>query len=106
MPLRLITQRTVALATIYATLIDRSLTSMIYYIPLWFQAIQAVSAVQLGIRTTPMMLAIRLSALLAEAFVKRQGYHVPPMILAGILGPVGSGLISTFWLETSSLCRI
>ena len=78
MPLRVITQRTVALATIYASLI---------------------------IRTISMKLAMRQSVLLAEAFVKRQGYYVPPMILADILGPVGSGLISTFWLETSSLCR-
>lgn len=101
MPLRIITQRTVALATTYATLIGGSLTSMIYYIPLWFQAVQAVSAVQSGIRTIPMMLAMMLSALLAGAFVKRQGYYVPPMILAGILGPVGAGLISTFWLDTS-----
>ena len=101
MPLRIITQRTVALATIYATLIGGSLTSMIYYIPLWFQAVQAVSAVQSGIRTIPMMLAMMLSALLAGAFVKRQGYYVPPMILAGILGPIGAGLISTFWLNTS-----
>ena len=101
MPLRIITQRTVALATIYATLIGGSLTSMIYYIPLWFQAVQAVSAVQSGIRTIPMMLAMMLSALLAGPFVKRQGYYVPPMILAGILGPIGAGLISTFWLDTS-----
>ena len=101
MPLRIITQRTVALATIYATLIGGSLTSMVYYIPLWFQAIQGVSAIESGIRTIPMMLAMMLSALLAGAVVRKQGYYVPPMILAGILGPIGAGLMSTFWLNTS-----
>ena len=101
MPLRIITQRTVALSTIYATLIGGSLTSMIYYIPLWFQAIQAVSASQSGIRTIPMMLAMITSAFLAGIIIKRQGYYVPPMILAGILGSIGAGLISTFWLDTS-----
>ena len=101
MPLRIITQRTVALATIYAALIGGSVTSMIYYIPLWFQAVQGVSAVKSGIRTIPMMLAMILSALLAGSFVRKQGYYVPPMILAGILTPIGAGLISTFWLDTS-----
>ncbi|KAM0795818.1 hypothetical protein BDR22DRAFT_825710 [Usnea florida] len=100
-PLRIITQRTVALATIYATLIGGSVTSMIYYIPLWFQAIQGVSAVESGIRTIFMMLAMILSALLAGFFVRKQGYYVPPMILAGTLAPIGAGLISTFWLDTS-----
>ena len=101
MPLRIITQRSVALATIYATLTGGALTSMVYYVPLWFQAVQGVSAVESGIRTVPMMLALMLSALLAGNFVKKQGYYVPPMILAGILGPIGAGLISTFWLNTS-----
>lgn len=101
MPLRIITQRTVGLATIYATLSGGSTTSMIYYLPLWFQAVQGVDAVESGIRTIPMMLSMMLAALLAGAVVKRQGYYVPPMILAGILGPIGAGLISTFWLSTS-----
>ena len=101
MPLRIITQRSVGLATIYATLSGGSITSMIYYLPLWFQAVQGVNAVESGVRTIPMMLAMMLAALLAGAVVKRQGYYVPPMILAGILGPIGAGLISTFWLQTS-----
>ena len=101
MPLRIITQRSVALATIYATLVGGSLTSLIYYVPLWFQAVQDVSAIESGVRTIPMMLAMMLGALMAGAVVRKQGYYVPPMILAGILGPIGAGLMSTFWLDTS-----
>ncbi|MDI1488100.1 MAG: hypothetical protein OHK93_007374 [Ramalina farinacea] len=101
MPLRIITQRSVALATIYATLVGGSLTSLIYYVPLWFQAVENVSAIESGVRTIPMMLAMMLGALLAGAFVRRQGYYVPPMILAGVLSPIGAGLVSTFWLDTS-----
>ena len=98
MPLRITTQRTVALATIYATLASGSMTSMVYYIPLWFQAVQGVGAVGSGIRTIPMMVAMMLGALLAGIFVKKQRYYIPPRILAGILGPIGAGLMSTFWL--------
>ena len=101
MPLRIITRRSVALATIYATLIGGSLTSLVYYIPLWFQAIEDVSAIESGVRTIPMMLAMILSALFAGAWVRKQGYYVPPMLLAGTLSSTGAGLISTFWLDTS-----
>lgn len=106
MPLRTITQRTVALATICAILVGGPLTSLIYYVPLGFQAVQDVNALESGVRTIPKMLAIMLGALMAGAVARKQGYYLPPMVPAGILSPIGAGLVPTFWLDTSEGKRI
>ncbi|KAF5006013.1 hypothetical protein FDECE_7587 [Fusarium decemcellulare] len=52
----------------------------IYYLPIWFQAIQGVSAVNSGIRLLPLVLSMVLASLLTGILVKHIGYYTPFMI--------------------------
>lgn len=73
---------------------------MLYTLPLWFQAVKGTSAVQSGINTVPMVLALVIGAILAGGMVTRTGYYVPWMFLATIFMSAGSGLMTTFDVHT------
>ena len=60
-----------------------------------------MSAVESGIRTIPLVLALVLGAISAGQLTGRIGYYAPFMILSGIIMPIGAGLITTFSVHTS-----
>ena len=53
LPPRIAKNRSVAAGFLYSTCVGSSMITMAYFLPLWFQAIQGVSAVESGIRTLP-----------------------------------------------------
>ncbi|KAH8660370.1 major facilitator superfamily domain-containing protein [Xylariales sp. PMI_506] len=71
-----------------------------YYLPLWFQAIQGLSAVDSGIRTIPILLSMVLASLSSGGIVQRIGYYTPLMIIGVCVMSVGAGLLTTLQLDT------
>ena len=69
---------------------------MIYYLPIWFQAIKDVSAVKSGIMNLPLILSLVLGTISAGIAVTKMGYYTPFMIAQGIIMSIGAGLITTF----------
>lgn len=74
----------------------------VYYIPLWFQAIKGVSAVQSGIDLLPLMLSLVVGTMSAGILTGRLGYYTPFAYACAIIMPIGAGLISTWNLDTDS----
>jgi MFS family permease len=68
----------------------------IYYLPIWFQAVQGVSAVQSGIRNLPLILSMTVGSIICGGLVTAWGYYVPFMIGGSAICTVGMGLITTF----------
>ncbi|KAM0203069.1 hypothetical protein ACHAPI_001241 [Fusarium lateritium] len=77
------------------------LTAM-YFLPIWFQAVQGQSPIMSGVRNLPMLLGIVLFAMVAGAAVTTWGYYTPFMIAGSILMAIGFGVITTFEVETST----
>lgn len=73
---------------------------LIYYIPIWFQAIKGVSAMDSGIRNLPMILALVLFSIVSGGMVTALGYYTPFMIASSVLMTIGAGLISMFEVDT------
>lgn len=73
---------------------------LVYFLPIWFQVIEGVDAVESGIRVLPFVLSLVLGSILSGAIVAKTGYHTPPMILSAILTSVGAGLMPTFKVDT------
>lgn len=73
---------------------------LVYYLPIWFQAIKGVSAVQSGIDTLPLVLALVVGAISAGQATGRIGYYTPFMLASACIMPIGAGLITTFKLDT------
>ena len=76
--------------------------TLIYYVPLWFQAIKGVSAVQSGIDSIPMVLSLVLAAIMSGAIITNTGYYNPWMFMCSTFMSIGTGLITTFQTDTGS----
>lgn len=74
--------------------------SMLYTLPLWFQGVKGTSAVQSGIDNIPMVLALVVASIISGATITNTGHYVPFMFVAVILTAVGSGMITTFKVDT------
>ncbi|KAK4943234.1 hypothetical protein LTR10_017076 [Elasticomyces elasticus] len=77
-----------------------ALMIMLYYLPIWFQAIKGASAVKSGVMTIPIILALVVSNLLCGITVTKIGYYTPFMIASTVFMSVGAGLLSTFTTTT------
>ncbi|KAJ7735138.1 putative efflux pump antibiotic resistance protein [Mycena maculata] len=99
-PPRIMKQRSVMAGTFFALCLGSSFFILVYFLPIWFQAIKGVSAVKSGIDNLPMILSLVVSMLIAGAAVTATGYYTPFMILSSVLMGVGAGLLSTFSVHT------
>jgi hypothetical protein len=94
-PPRIIKNRSIAAAMWTQLMVGASMMVLVYYLPIWFQAVTNVSAYQSGIDSLPLILALVVSSILAGALVQRLGYYVPFMIANSVIMSIGAGLITT-----------
>ena len=87
--------RSIGFATWYGGCIFSAFMIMVYYLPIWFQGVQQVSAFESGIRNIPLVLGFIVFAILSGALTNTLGYYTPLMILASIMTSTGAGLLST-----------
>ncbi|KAI1328764.1 major facilitator superfamily domain-containing protein [Xylariaceae sp. FL0255] len=99
---RIFKQRSI-LAGFWSTLlIGSQMMIFVYYLPVWFQAIKGVSAVNSGIRLLPTTLSIVLASITNGIFVSKIGYYTPTMILGTMIVTIGAGLLTTLQLDTGA----
>jgi len=124
-PPRIIKQRSVACSACYVFHAGGALNVFQYYVstphyissyhyaklnksqntqlPIWFQAIQGVSAFDSGIRILPTTLGTVVFALIAGIGVSKTGYYTPFMILGASLSIVGACLMATWQIASPSV---
>ncbi|TLS21087.1 uncharacterized protein PpBr36_10492 [Pyricularia pennisetigena] len=95
-PPRIIKKRTVWAAAFYAFTGGAAFVSSSYFIPIWFQAVQGVSAVESGIRILPFLLALVAASLISGVVVTVWGYYTPFLWISTVVMSVGFGLLSTW----------
>ncbi|KAI8169904.1 Efflux pump aflT [Colletotrichum sp. SAR 10_70] len=101
-PPKVFKQRSI-LAGVFATFcIGSQNMIIIYYLPIWFQAIQGVSAVESGIRLLPLVLSMVVASLMTGGLIRRTGYYTPFLIVGVCFMSVGAGLLNTLQLDTPS----
>ena len=99
-PFNVIQQRSVAAACWFAFCLGGSFFVMIYWVPIWFQSIQSVSALESGIRSIPLVLSLVFASILSGVGTTVIGYNAPFYYLSSILMSVGAGLLTTFTIDT------
>ncbi|KAI1827694.1 MFS general substrate transporter [Xylaria intraflava] len=102
LPRRVLTQRSVIFASLFAFGSSGASFLLVYYVPIWFQSIQGVSPFESGVRNLPMVIATTIFSLLGGVLITVIGYYSPFMILSTILSAVGAGLLTTFSPTISS----
>ncbi|KAI4261784.1 MAG: hypothetical protein L6R42_003024 [Xanthoria sp. 1 TBL-2021] len=101
LPIRIVKQRSVAAASWYTLCLGGSFFVLIYFVPIWFQAIKGVSATKSGIMVLPMILSLVLISIISGIGVTTLGYYTPFMIISSVLMAIGVGLMSTWKSDTN-----
>ncbi|EXA01913.1 major facilitator superfamily domain-containing protein [Fusarium oxysporum f. sp. albedinis] len=101
-PPRIFKKRTVWAGAFFSFNTGACFLTAMYFLPIWFQAVQGQSPIMSGVRNLPMLLGIVLCAMAAGAAVTAWGYYTPFMIAGSILMAIGFGIITTFEVETST----
>jgi len=115
---RIISHRVMVTGVFYTFCTGSSMLLVGYYLPIWFQAIKGLDAVQSGIHVSfyvitnrksltvsqniPLFVAMFPSGLLAGFMVQKFGWYNPFMIASSIILPVGAGLLCTFTPNSGS----
>ncbi|KAK4089937.1 hypothetical protein PCL_05665 [Purpureocillium lilacinum] len=98
-PLRIARQRTVAFSTFYIFFGSACFVLVIYYLPIWFQAINNDSAAESGIHNLPAVLSVVVFAIAGGLGVTAVGYYTPFMIAGAMVLTVGAGLLMLFKVD-------
>lgn len=102
LPPRVLTQRSIMWGAASVFGIGSGFLLLVFYLPLWFQAVKGVSATKSGIYNLPFILGISLAAVMGGVFVTITGYYVPFLWGGLTLGIVGCGLMSLFKVDSGT----
>jgi hypothetical protein len=99
-PPRIFKQRSVA-AGVYATFcVGSQMMIFVYFLPIYFQAIQGVDAVTSGIRLIPLVLPMVLTSIVSGILISKIGYYTPFMIFGVCVMSIAAGLLTTLQVDT------
>lgn len=101
LPLSLLKQRSLASGTVFSACVGGSLLLLVYYLPIWFQAVKGVSAVKSGVDIIPVLLGLFVASLLAGALTTLIGYYTPFMLAGCVVMSLGAGLLTTLTPDTN-----
>ncbi|ATY63398.1 Major facilitator superfamily general substrate transporter [Cordyceps militaris] len=101
LPPRIIKQRSIAAAMFFCFFNGAGMMVLLFYLPLWFQAIKGASAVHSGLMLLPTILSVVVASIVSGIFISRVGYYAPFYVASSILTPIGAGLMCTFTTSTS-----
>jgi len=76
--------------------------TFVYYIPIWFQAIKGVDAVQSGINVFALVISLVVASVLSGLIANKTGYYVPQLLISTVFTSIGAGLITTWTPSTGS----
>ncbi|KAK7188624.1 hypothetical protein DPSP01_005584 [Paraphaeosphaeria sporulosa] len=102
LPPRILGKRSIAAGTAVSLGFGSTLIVVTFYLPIWYQAIKGLSAVDAGVRMLPYFLVTVFFVIGSGGFVSWQGYYTPWLIAGTALLTIGCGLLTTFRVDTST----
>ncbi|TVY20389.1 Efflux pump roqT [Lachnellula arida] len=99
-PPRMMKKRSMWAASWFSFTMGSFFLLLIYYLPIWFQAVKGASAVKSGIMNLPMLLSLVLTSVLSGIGVTVMGYYAPLMIVSSVFSAIGTGLLYTLTPES------
>ncbi|KAF8218305.1 major facilitator superfamily domain-containing protein [Mycena galopus ATCC 62051] len=99
-PPRIVMQRSIFGGAAFLLCLSASHNILVYFLPIYFQAIKGVAATKSAIYGLPLILATIPAAIISGVGVAKMGYYTPFVVMASVLVAVASGLLSTFAMNT------
>ncbi|KAL8691124.1 MAG: hypothetical protein Q9218_003576 [Villophora microphyllina] len=99
-PPHIIKQRSIAATFWFSFCNGGAMQVVVYYLPIWFQAIKDASPVHSGIMLLGTLLSLVVATISSGIFIKKVGYYTPSLIASSVIMPIGLGLLTTLTPET------
>ncbi|KAH8705959.1 major facilitator superfamily domain-containing protein [Talaromyces proteolyticus] len=100
-PPYIFTQRSIAGGFWVSCCVGAHQTLLIYFLPIWFQAVKSDSAVESGIHLLPVVISLVVGSILSGVLTSRIGYYMPFLIIGICIAAVGAGILTTLHINTS-----
>ena len=97
---KILKMRIVVVGMIFGFLFEGGFVTLLYALPIYFQAVSDVSPAQAGVRNIPLLLSCGIGSIVAGLLVSKFKHFVPLMVWASGGGCVGTGLI--YMLDVTS----
>ncbi len=101
-PRILLRQRTVFVCAFFSAFLAMGLYTHIYYLPFYFQAVKGTTAEQSGIRTIPYLVSLTISSVIVGGCITTIGPYVPFTWVGSAVFAVGSGLLYSLKVDSST----
>ena len=95
-PPRIMCQRTIAASSLFGIMLGAAFFQLIYFLPVWFQAIKETYALHSEMDSIPLVLSMTVGIILSKVLTTKFGYYMPFVIASSIPTSLGTGLITTF----------
>ncbi|PMD24864.1 putative HC-toxin efflux carrier [Hyaloscypha hepaticicola] len=95
-PPKMMKKRSMWAAAMFSFCMGSFFLLLVYFLPIWFQAVKGASAVKSGIMNLPMVLSLVLVSIISGIGVTLVGYYAPLMIVSSVIAAIGAGMLSTF----------
>lgn len=99
-PPRIIRQRTIWTATLTSMFFTADFFLLTYYIPIYFQSTKGSSAIHSAVQLLPFMLAVIISSVASGGLVTKFGKYYFVLVPSIMLVIIGTGLITTWRVNT------
>nr|GAT56607.1 major facilitator superfamily transporter [Mycena chlorophos] len=100
LPPRILKQRSIWAGAYVEFTMGAAFFIVMFFFPVWLQAIKGFSAVKSGYSTIPLILSLVFVSLVAGYGVTATGYYVPWLILGAVFMSVGAGVLYTLRVDT------
>lgn len=101
-PPRILRKKTMTLLLALNVLVSGSYFTLLYYLPIYFQAVSGVDAAESGVRTIPLVGVGAVFSMLGGIFVSLTGEYQPVALFGSALVTVGGGLLYTLGAGSDS----
>ncbi|KEF62586.1 uncharacterized protein A1O9_00559 [Exophiala aquamarina CBS 119918] len=101
-PMRIVKQRSVLGGVIFLFLLNGSLFTIVYFLPIWFEAVRSETATHAGVSMLPLVISLVVMSIIAGGFTQRVGYYMPPILTSPVLTTVGAALLTELKTTTIS----
>jgi hypothetical protein len=95
-------KRIVSVGSAFVFFVGGAFFVLLYCLPLYFQAVQGVSAIQSGIRNLALIISSTLFIVFAGGIITKTGYFAPLMVIGASIATIGAGMIYTFSVDSGS----
>ena len=99
-PFRLAGNRVYLVSSVFAFFFLGAYFVIIYYLPIYFQVIDNVSAKMSGVRNLPLILSVTISMVASGGYISITGIAAPIIVVGTALGMVCTGLLYTLEIGT------